>query len=68
MNIDHPTHKLFYQVLDNRSPIPDCPAMTTFLYKVCQSDQEKFEEGARLISLFMEAAYVMGKNEGKTNV
>lgn len=32
------------------------PALTTLLYKVCDQDQNKFEEATRLVDLFIEEA------------
>lgn len=65
MNEDHPTHVLFYGVQDPTAPLAQCPAITTLLFRVCDRDNAKFEEATRLISLFMEAAYELGKNENK---
>lgn len=30
------------------------PALTTLLYKVCDNDEDKFEEALRLVGLFMD--------------
>ncbi len=65
MDEDHPAHDLFYSVEDPMGPLPQCPAMTTLLYRVCDKDTVKFEEATRLIGLFMAAAYEKGKTDGR---
>jgi hypothetical protein len=40
-------------LLDDGKPLP---AMTTMLYRVCDNDEKKFEEAARIVGLFIKAA------------
>lgn len=63
MDEKHPAHNLFYSVQDPNSLLPECPAMTTMLLKVCDRDHIKFDEAMRLIGLFMAAAYEKGKSD-----
>ena len=64
MDENHPTHNLFYSVVDTQSSFQqECPAMTTMLYRVCGGDHDKFIEAMRLVSLFMVAAYEKGKSD-----
>lgn len=58
---EHPTENLFYSVIDREALLKDCPAISTLLLNVCDHDKAKFEEACRLVSLFMEAAYELGK-------
>lgn len=32
------------------------PALTTLLYRVCDNNEEKFEEACRVVNLFIEQA------------
>ena len=63
MDENHPAHNLFYSVEDPTSPLAQCPAMTTMLFKVCNRDHDKFDEAMRLVGLFMAAAYGLGKSD-----
>ena len=63
MDENHPAHNLFYSVQDPQSPLDECPAMTTMLFKVCDRDPDKFDEAMRLVGLFMAAAYELGKSD-----
>ena len=63
MDENHPASNLFYNVMDPISPLAQCPAMTTMLFKVCDRDPTKFEEAIRLVGLFMAAAYEKGKTD-----
>ena len=61
MDENHPANILFYNVVDPISPLAQCPAMTTMMFKVCDRDHDKFDEAMRLVGLFMAAAYEKGK-------
>lgn len=61
----HPAHHLFYTVKDEQTPLDQCHAITTLMYKVCGGDHKRFEEGCRLIGLFMMAAYEKGVLDGQ---
>lgn len=52
--------KVLYLTKDPLSPIKDCPALTTLLYRVCQEDVERFEEATRIVGLFIEEALNSG--------
>lgn len=56
-----PIEGLFYSVIDPKSKIKDCPAITTLMKSVCNDDIDKFDEACRLIRLYMEAAYNAGR-------
>ena len=48
---------VLYGTLDPANPVglPDgTPALTTLLYKVCDQNNEKFDEACRLICLFLD--------------
>jgi hypothetical protein len=57
LECDPRVESLFFSVQDPEASIPNCPAVTTLLIKVCGSDQDKFAEACRLVNLFMVAAY-----------
>lgn len=59
-DVDLKLDSLFYSVKDDQST-HEFPAMTTMFYRVCGSDLIKFDETIRLIKLYMEAAYQLGK-------
>lgn len=64
--MNHQLEMSFYTVLDPEAPIPAFPAISTFYYKVCDQNPEKFDETMRLIRLFMEKAYELGtKQQGE---
>lgn len=63
MESDSPVEHLFYEVNDPDAPLENCPALTTFMYKICNNNVEKFDESCRLIRLFMDAAYNLGKQD-----
>lgn len=42
---------------NNRLGGRSLPAMTTMLYRICDDDQNKFDEACRLIGLFIEEAF-----------
>lgn len=48
--------KVLYSTVDMAGTIPNCPALTTLLYKVCGNDGEKFDEASRLVQLFVRQA------------
>ena len=54
--------KVLYLTKDPLSPIEDCPALTTLLYRVCQEDVERFEEATRIVGLFIEEALNNGNS------
>ena len=61
MDEKHPANNLFYSAVGPISPLAQCPAMTTMLFKVCDRDHDKFDEAMRLVGLFMAAVYEKGK-------
>lgn len=63
MQEDHPTDNIVFGVKDPKSTLPDCPAMTTMMYRVCGNDEAKFDEAMRLVGLFMVAAYDKGRRD-----
>ena len=65
MDENHPAHNLFYSIQDPIAALPQCPAMATMLFKVCNRDHDKFEEAMRLVGLFMQAAYEKGVLDGQ---
>jgi len=42
--------------MNTKDPKYKMPALTTLLYKVCDNNEEKFEEACRLVNLFIEHA------------
>ncbi len=55
--------RLFYTVQDPETQFQgrSLPACTTMLHRVCMGDETRFEEACRLISLYINAAYELGK-------
>ena len=43
-------------ILSLQDPSTNMPAATTLLYRVCDNDPTKFEEGCRILELFINAA------------
>lgn len=55
--------QLFYTVQDPETQFQgrSLPACTTMLHRVCMGDEIKFEEACRIINLYINAAYKLGK-------
>lgn len=48
--------KILYSTKDPEALLANCPAMTTMLYTVCDSNDFKFGEAMRLVELFVKEA------------
>ena len=60
--------KVLYSTVDPTIKFPantgpgDMPALTTLLHRVCENNEERFEEAVRLIELFVDEA--LKQNQG----